>query len=294
MGLTVVLILVFGAVGVLAFTCVRMGQAASVERAELNRMARDTLKVFNTPMERFVSLQRLEQMRYSAAVVLATLGAGLLMFAGVVNALVLLLFAVAFGGLGYMVPFWWFQRKVRQRREQFETSILDLTIGLEKGLRSGQALAQAVEALTRRMEGPMQEELTLVLRETRMGKDLVEAMERLLQRMPCEDLTLLVTAIRLTMKSGGSMSDVLARMTAMIRGRREFYGKLQTLTAQGRFEAIAISASPFAAFIVLYLLNPELMRPMLFHPVGWAAFGAVVVLETVGFLIVRKIVTIEV
>jgi tight adherence protein B len=286
--------LVFGAVGILAFACVRMGQAAAVERTELNRKAHDAAMVFDTPLERFVSAQRLTQMRFSAAVVLATLAAGGLMFAGVANFLVLLVLAAALGGLGYMVPLWWFQRKVRQRKETFEASILDLTIGLEKGLRSGQALAQAVESMVRRMDGPMQEELTTVLRETRMGKDLVEAMERLQRRLPCEDLMLLVTAVRLTMKSGGSMADVLARMTDMIRGRREFKGKLDTLTAQGKFEAMAISAAPFAAFIVLYLLNPELMRPMLFHPVGWMAFGAVIVLETIGFLIVNKIVTIEV
>ena len=290
----VIYILVFGAVAILAFVCVGIGQALTAERVELGRKAQDAVTVFATPIERFISLQRLMQVRFSVAVVLAAVTAGLLMFAGVVHPLGLLLPVLALGALGYMVPFWWFRSKVNKRKAQFEQSILGLTIGLEKGLRSGQALAQAIESLVRRMEGPMQEELTLVLRETRMGKDLVEAMERLQQRMPCEDLMLLVTAIRLTTKSGGSMADVLSRMTDMIRGRMEFQGKLQTLTAQGRFEAIAISASPFATFIVLYVLNPELMRPMLFHPVGWTAFGVVAVLETVGFLIVRRIVTIQV
>jgi len=288
------LILVFGAVGALAFTCVHMGQAVSEERVELTQMARDTYVQFNTPVERFVSLQRLVQMRFSAAAVLATLIAGVLMFVGVSNLFALTLLATIFGGVGYMVPLWWFQRKVKQRTLLFEETILDLTIGLEKGLRSGQALAQAIESLSKRLEGPMQEELITVLRETRMGKDLPEAMERLLARMPSEDLALLVTAIRLTMKSGGSMADVLARMTDMIRGRREFQGKLRTLTEQGKFEALAMSAAPLAAFIVLYLLDTELMRPMLFHPVGWAAFGVVIALETTGYLIIRKIVTIEV
>ena len=287
-------IFVFGAVGILAFVCVHMGAAVVAEQQELGRKARDAATVFATPLERFVSAQRLMQIRFSAAVVVLTVMAGALVFAGVTHPLGLLVPSLMLGALGYMAPLWWFGRKVSQRKEQFEVSILDLTVGLEKGLRSGQAMAQAIESLVRRMDGPMREELTTVLRETRMGKDLVEALERLQARMPCEDLMLLVTAIRLTAKSGGSMSDVLARMTEMIRGRREFKGKLDTLTAQGKFEAIAISASPFAAFIVLYVLNPELMRPMLFCSTGWIAFGMVLVLETVGFLIVQKIVTIEV
>ena len=292
--IVVALILVFGAVGALAFTCVHMGQAVSAERVEITQMARDTYIQFNTPIERFVSLPRLMQIRFSAAVVLATLISGVLMFLGVSNLFALSLMACIFGGIGYMAPLWWFQRKVKVRTLQFEESILDLTIGMEKGLRSGQALAQAIESLSRRMEGPMQEELTTVLRETRMGKDLPEAMDRLQGRMPSEDLALLVTAIRLTMKSGGSMADVLARMTDMIRGRREFQGKLRTLTEQGKFEAMAMSAAPFAAFIVLYFLDTDLMRPMLFHPVGWTAFGVVIALEIIGYLIIRKIVTIEV
>ena len=290
----IVCMLVFGAVAMLAFACVRMGQAVAAERLELGRKAQDVTVVFATPMDRFISAQRLMQIRFSAAVVLATVAIGLLMFAGVINLFGLLLPSLALGALGYMVPLWWFQSKVRKRKEQFEASILDLTIGLEKGLRSGQALAQAVGSLVRRIEGPMREELTMVLRETNMGKDLVEAMERLQGRMPCEDLALLVTAIRLTMKSGGSMADVLARMTEMIRGRMEFQGKLQTLTAQGKFEALAIMSAPFGAFVVLYLLNTELMRPMLFHPAGWTAFGAVIVLEAVGWVIIKRIVTIEV
>ena len=286
--------LVFGAVAMLAFICIRMGQAVTAERLELSRKAQDVAMVFVTPMDRFISQQRLMQIRFSSAAVLATVIAGVLMFAGVVNPFGLLLPALALGALGYMAPLWWFELKVRKRKEQFEASILDLTIGLEKGLRSGQALAQAVGSLVRRMDGPMREELTTVLRETNMGKDLVEAMERLQGRMPCEDLTLLVTAIRLTMKSGGSMAEVLSRMTEMIRGRMEFQGKLATLTAQGKFEAIAIMCAPFGAFIVLYLLNPDLMRPMLFHPAGWTAFGVVVALEAVGWFIVKRIVTIEV
>jgi len=292
--IVVALILVFGAVGALAFTCVHMGQAVAEERVEITQMARDTYIQFNTPVERFVSLPRLMQIRFSAAVVMAALISGVLMFLGVSNLIALSLMACIFAGAGYMAPLWWFQRKVKLRTLQFEESILDLTIGMEKGLRSGQALAQAIESLSRRMEGPMQEELLTVLRETRMGKDLPEAMDRLQGRMPSEDLALLVTAIRLTMKSGGSMADVLERMTDMIRGRREFQGKLKTLTEQGKFEAMAMSAAPFAAFIVLYFLDTDLMRPMLFHPVGWTAFGVVIALEIIGYLIIRKIVTIEV
>ena len=47
-------------------------------------------------------------------------------------------------------------------------------------------------------------------------------------------------------------------------------------------------------FLILFYLDPDLMRPMVTTTLGWSAIGAVVVLETIGFLIINKIVTIEV
>ena len=88
----------------------------------------------------------------------------------------------------------------------------------------------------------MKEEINTVLREYRLGIDLAEALTRLNVRMPCEDLNLLVTTIKLTTKSGGSMVEVLTKMVETIRNRREFQERLKNLTAQGKFEAIAMSA----------------------------------------------------
>lgn len=105
---------------------------------------------------------------------------------------------------------------------------------------------------------------------------------------------LLVTSVRLTMQSGGSLAEVLDRITDTIRSRTEFSEKLRSMTAQGRFEAIAMAAAPLAAFGLLFMLDPELMKPMVQTQTGWCAIGVMLVLETVGFLVINKIVTIEV
>ena len=110
--------------------------------------------------------------------------------------------------------------------------------------------------------GPMHEELTTLLREHRLGVPLPEAFERMSNRMPCEDMHLLATSIALSSKSGGSLTDVLEEMVGLIRERTEFQGRLKNMTAQGKFEAAVISCAPLAAFILLYLIDPVLMRPL--------------------------------
>ena len=144
------------------------------------------------------------------------------------------------------------------------------------------------------MPNPMREELQVVLRETRLGLDLPEAFERLYRRMPGEDLRLLLTSIRLSLQTGGSLAEILSRMVETIRARIEFQEKVKTMTAQGRFEAIAMSLAPLVVYILLRVIDPELMKPLTSTVVGWCAIGAVFFLLTIGFIIIRKIVTIDV
>ena len=219
---------------------------------------------------------------------------GIFFFAGVRTAWVMAAFALFFAFWGWMLPKFYFEFLVKRRQRLFEMDVLDLALGLDNALRAGMALPQALEKISERMHGVMREELDLVLREYRLGIDLVQALEHLHRRMPCEDIRLLVSAIRITSESGGSLAEILKEMSEMIRGRREFADKVKTLTAEGRFEAIAMSLAPVAAFTFMYLIQPELMRVLYTTTLGWCALGAVAALEIMGYYVINKIVTIEV
>lgn len=246
------------------------------------------------PLERFVSPGRLFQIRLSLSIIPAFIVPALFWASGMTNVTALLLLACVFGVSGWNAPMMYYKGLVEKRRESVEDKILDLTAGLSNGLRAGMALPQALERVTDQMPGPMHEELRVVLREYRLGKDLVESLSRMYDRVPCEDLRLLTSAIKLTTQSGGSLVEVLSEMVVMIRGRREFQDKLKTLTAQGRFESIVMAATPIFAFAILYFVNPELMLPLVKTATGWMAISASLFLEIIGFLVIKKIVTIEV
>lgn len=246
-----------------------------------------------TPMRRMVSPVQLMTYRTVWASGMGVALMLVLVFAGVSPAVYLPLAAAA-GVLGCYLPLIYFRRKVKKRQEAFEARILDLTVGLASGLRAGEALPAAMESISGRIGSPMKDELQTVIREYRLGLELPDALERLHERMGCEDLRLLVAAIRLTMQTGGSLAEVLSQMVTTIRQRKEFHDKLKSMTAQGRFEAIAMSLAPLFVFILLYFINPGMMRPMVTTGLGWTAIGVTCVLVGIGFVIINKIVTIEV
>jgi tight adherence protein B len=267
---------------------------AKEERMDADRMASMRTEDIGDPIERFVRKGQLFRLRMTFALIPGVVILIVLILTGVKQIAALVLVPLLLSVIGSCLPIAYFRFLVKKRQELFDGDILDFTLGIANALRSGMALPQALEKVGARSTGPMQEELSIVLREYRLGADLVMALDRMNRRMPSEDIRLLVSAIRLTTETGGSLATVLAEMAAMIRARRELFDKIKALTAEGRFEALVMSCAPLAAFFILYFQQPEMMRPLYTTGIGWTAIGAVVALVAAGFFTIRKIVSIEV
>lgn len=246
------------------------------------------------PIYRFTTPERLVEVSWGLSLLVGGIGVSVLLLVRMDNPILLVLVGLLTGAAAFQLPRLIVRGKIRRRNELFQRRLVDVTMGLGSGLRAGTAPAQALVAVVRDIGGPVGEEFSLMLHEHRhLNIGLTESLERLARRMPGEDLQLLITAMKLTQSSGGKMSELLDKITETIRQRVEFQEKLRTLTAQGRFEAIAMASAPLAAFVILYLIDSELMKPLITTTAGWIAIGVVVVLETLGFLWIRKIVTIE-
>jgi tight adherence protein B len=247
----------------------------------------------SSPVARFISHEELHKKCWSAAVGSAVMIIVILLFAGVYSPWFLLPLCLIAGAIAFQLPKAWLNWKIKQRTDKFVASLMDLTFGLASALRAGVSLPQALESVSHNIGGPVQEEIGFLLREYRLGVDLPEGLTKLCRRIPNEDLFLLATSVRLTLQSGGSLAEVLEKITDTIRNRSEFQQKLKTMTAQGRFEAIAMASAPLAAFVVLFAIDRDLMLPLITTRIGYAALGFTLLLELIGFFWIRKIVTIE-
>jgi tight adherence protein B len=182
----------------------------------------------------------------------------------------------------------------RRRDRKFGFQLVDALMNVSNALRSGFSLPQTFELIQREMEKPISQEFRLVNQETRIGVPMEQALEHLLERMPGEALDLVVTAILVSQEVGGSLAEVMDNIAKTIRERHNIEGKVRALTSQGRMQAVILGAVPFVLAMVINYLNPGLFAPMIHTLPGWGLFGVIIVLEVVGILVVRKIVSIEV
>ena len=121
-----------------------------------------------------------------------------------------------------------------------------------------------------------------------------DALESMSQRVGSDDLTLVTTAILISRKTGGNVTEIFDKISETIRGRMRIERKVKTMTAQGRMQGIIVSVMPIFLGVVMTVLKPNLMIPFICSLTGVASIAAMIVLITVGWLIIRKIIKIDV
>ena len=244
-------------------------------------------------MEYFISKPKLRKIQICFATVGALIMLCILLVSGV-SAWAMPVVVLLAGGAAFALPYLYYRGKVEKRNAAFRARLLDVILGINNGMRSGVALPQALEVVGRDIGGVMQEEIAMTLYEYRLGIDLTEALTRLEKRMPDDNLKLFVTAVGISQQTGGSLADIMDKLIETIRQRSVMEDKINTLTAQGKFESIVMSCAPLMAFAILYILDRQLMAPLVTTALGWCAIGAVLMLETIGYLFIRKIVKVEI
>lgn len=183
---------------------------------------------------------------------------------------------------------------LRRRLAMFDSQWPDALTAISGALRSGASLGLALKSFAEDAPTPMSQELSLVLREHRMGIPLNQALAALNRRMPSDSVELVTALLSVGNASGGSLADLLERLSTNLRARQHISGKIDMLTAQGKMQAWVMGALPLALLSALSLIDPSSVELMFLSQTGQFMLAIVLVLEVLGIYWLRKILAIEV
>ncbi|HET7034787.1 MAG TPA: type II secretion system F family protein [Thermomicrobiaceae bacterium] len=207
----------------------------------------------------------------------------------------ILAFGAAAVGLfiGWMAPQIYMSRRAKKRTKRFEEQLGDTITLMANSLRAGYSLLQTMDLVSRDTSPPMGEEFMRVVREVGLGITNQDALAHLLRRVTSEDLDLLVTAISIQHEVGGNLAQILDVIGETVRERVRIKGEIGVLTAQGRLSGYIITGLPIALGALLMVINPKYERGLFVFPwILLPAFGGVLIF--IGFLVIKKIVSVEV
>ena len=204
----------------------------------------------------------------------------------------LLWFAVA-TMLGAALPYFYVSNRRKKRFKQFEEEFPESIDLLTRAIRAGHPLTSGMGMVAD--EGPPEAaaEFRRAFEEQRFGIPFEEALLGMVDRTDLVDVRIFAIAVLVQREVGGNLAEILDNLAHTIRKRFYLRRQLRIYTAQGRMTGYALGALPIVVGSIIFLINPEYVTLLFTHLVGQVLVGLAVILQILGALWIKAIITID-
>jgi tight adherence protein B len=205
-----------------------------------------------------------------------------------------LMFAAVGMVLGGVFPYSYASYRRTKRFQKFEELFPEAIDTLARAVRAGHAFTTALELIANELSEPVASEFRKLFEEQKFGLPVRDALMNLAERMPLVDVKFFVTAVMLQRETGGNLAEILDNLSYVIRERFKIMRQVRVYTAQGRLTMLLLMGLPPVIVVTMLLTSPAFIRPLFADPIGHVLVVAGVVLQTLGYFVIRKIIQIQV
>ena len=226
--------------------------------------------------------------------VLFSLTAGVMAFLAVSMISISYLLMIVAAAIATVLPFAHIMMKRKKRLNKFLQLLPDALDLMSRGLSAGHAFTEALQMVSTEMPEPIATEFRKTYDEQNLGLSLKLALDNLATRMPLLDLRMCITAILIQRETGGNLSELLEKVAHTIRERFRIMEDLKTLTLSSRWSAWLLCALPIFLAVYVSYMNPDYMQVLWRDPRGHKLIAVASIMQILGMLMVKKIMTIRI
>lgn len=178
---------------------------------------------------------------------------------------------------------------LEHRQVQFERQLPDALFALSSAIRSGSSFAVALQSIPQHALAPLSQEFAVVNDRIRLGVAPQDAIQELVIRLPGEALSMLAATVRVAIRTGGPMAQMLEQTGKTLLANQQIALKLSSLMAQGWMQAWVMGAMPPGLMLVLSSMDETFMPILLSTTEGHMVILMIVGLESLGLWWLRAI-----
>jgi tight adherence protein B len=186
------------------------------------------------------------------------------------------------------------KRREKARRKQLETQLVITLNLLSNAMRAGKTLVQSLEEVAYITPWPISHEISLISRRVRVGTPTIEALEDFAKRFNMKSINLAVKAMTTSIKTGSNLPKAMKSIANTIASALKVAEKIRVLTVQSRFQSLLIGCIPLFLAMVFYYISPEYITILFQSKEGNLILFMIVLLQTIGFFVVKRIMAIEI
>lgn len=230
----------------------------------------------------------------SAVLLISVLAGAGLAIGAVVYGRMLPLAAVIAGIAGLSLPILWLRHARSARIKKFEEQFPEGLDLLARALRAGHAFQTAMGMVADELPVPVGAEFKKAFEQQTYGLPLKDALNELSERVPLMDVRFFVTAVQIQRETGGNLAEILDNLASVVRERFKILRQVRVHTAHGRFTGYVLLALPAALAVALSFISPEHIKTLFTVPMGRMMVLGAMVMQSIGFLWIRRVIKIEV
>jgi tight adherence protein B len=185
-------------------------------------------------------------------------------------------------------------KKRSARIGELETQLPDALDFLSRSMRAGHAFSISLEMVGEEIADPLGQEFRGLFNELNLGASLERAFANFTRRVPIPDTRFFSSAVMLQRQTGGNLSEILNRLSHIIRQRFQLKGQVKAASAHGRLTATILTLLPIGTLAGLVITSPGYLDPLLTNPMGRKIIALGIVAQIVGNFFIRKIIKIKV
>ena len=196
--------------------------------------------------------------------------------------------------VGYNLPKFYRNHRRSARVSKLNAQLPETLTMLSNSLKAGFGLLQGMTTAADQMSHPISTELGRTIHEMNIGSSAEVALQALSDRSDSYDLDIVVTAILVQRTVGGNLGEILDTVAETMRERIRIRGEIATLTAQQKLTGIVLGLIPVGVGLLFQVMSPGYITPLFTTFAGKGMLVAAVVMETIGVMIIQRILDIEV
>jgi tight adherence protein B len=165
---------------------------------------------------------------------------------------------------------------------------------LSRAVKAGHAFQTAMNMAAEELPDPVGPEFRKTFDQQNFGLPLRDALNAMSERIPIIDVKFFVTAVLIQRETGGNLSEILDNLSHVVRERFKVLRQVRVHTAHGRFTGWVLMALPAALGVVMSFINPAHMQTLYQESMGRTMLIAAVVMQTIGYFWIKRVIKIEV
>jgi tight adherence protein B len=201
---------------------------------------------------------------------------------------------LAAGLLGVAAPTLWLTHRRSVRIKKFEEMFPEALDLLSRAIRAGHAFQTAMGMVAEELHAPVGPEFKKTFDQQNFGLPLRDALNELAERVDLLDVKFFVTAVLIQRDTGGNLAEILDNLAHVVRERFKIRRQVRVHTAHGRFTGYVLLALPAGLAVMLSFQNPEAMETLFKERLGQMMVMGALILQTIGYFWIRKVIKIEV